>query len=774
MRIGAGIFRHTGFRHWSLLLAWAWVLGAGTASARQAEGHWETRAWGTSISPRTIAVGRDDSPWILDSFTSAARADGINLLHWDGRSWSRPFAVGGRTTGTYRLAAFGDDLFLGGSFNSVQGVAATNVALWSGTEWVPMAEGFRGANERVNAFAIWRGRLVAGGSFADSGTNRVSSLAAWNGSRWEPMASGVSGEFIDLLAHEDSLYAVVGSPAFGIFRLSDAGWERLASLPSGLLQGGRNLLAWHDGQLHALSPISNGSGPALGPVVRWEDGRWTSVVQPGEITGTMVGLFRFQGRLYLGGRLNWTRNGVTQSAAVAHLSAEGPSVSLGAEADLATAFGIGEGRAYVASTALDGALPGGAHRNTIWQFDGETWSPLNGGPARAFVANRVVPTPQGPVLGSEANTLAPQLNQAFLWDGIRLVQTTTPTNGRAGTAVPYFSGRWVFQLEDGVYATARLGTQPDAEVALRLSGRAWTPATLPIGFKATRLAGAGAGSRLWAGGLVGTELRISRWDGTAWNVEPGAEDFSVTNLTDLVEFRGRPLASGLFTERGSGRTVFALVREDGRWRPWDVFNGLPERLVVAQGQLLAAGRFTEAGGVPTSGLVSWDGQSWSDLSDGLQATRFTAVALGSDGVLAAGGSFVHAGSTNIAVRRNGRWEGLASGLGPEEAFPSDLAWDGQDLLVAGNFVWVQQEGVQTESRGFAIWRGGEARLEPSENADGERGFRFAGDLGGTPVLSASTNLVEWTPLRNVRASDPRRWIPLTNGVTEPARFLRLR
>src|SRR5262249_14488994 len=77
---------------------------------------------------------------------------------------------------------------------------------------------------------------------------------------------------------------------------------------------------------------------------------------------------------------------------------------------------------------------------------------------------------------------------------------------------------------------------------------------------------------------------------------------------------------------------------------------------LPHGDLLAAGEFTTAGGVPANRIARWNGSSWSAIGSGTDA-GIAALAVLPTGDLVAAGSFTTAGG--IAAGNIARWNGTA-------------------------------------------------------------------------------------------------------------------
>ena len=107
------------------------------------------------------------------------------------------------------MIAMGDDLVIGGYFNSINGVPCDNhVARWNGSTWSALGTGVYGA---VNVLKYTHGLLYAG--------TQVDSeyLREWNGSTWEEVGGGPNNDVWDITVLGDELF-ITGS-------FTEAGWN---------------------------------------------------------------------------------------------------------------------------------------------------------------------------------------------------------------------------------------------------------------------------------------------------------------------------------------------------------------------------------------------------------------------------------------------------------------------------------------------------------------------------------------------------------------------
>jgi hypothetical protein len=236
----------------------------------------------------------------------------------------------------------------------------------------------------------------------------------------------------------------------------------------------------------------------------------------------------------------------------------------------------------------------------------------------------------------------------------------------------------------------------------------------------------GGGPALYAGGSFSnagglTARRIAKWDGQAWS----------------------SLGAGL------NNTVFSLVVHDDGSGPG--------------AQLIAAGTFTQAGGQPANFIAKWNGQAWSTLGQGLNAS-VGALAVYDDGsgagpALIVGGGFTAAGG--VPANRVARWQGQtwsALGAGVND-YVNDLeVFDdgsgvGSALYVAGLFT---SAGGAPASR-IARWDG--LAWSPLGNGFNDRVLDLnVHDDGSGPALYAAGDFVKSGTLTLARVA---KW----NGQT---------
>ena len=147
-------------------------------------------------------------------FTSAGDQSANFIARWNGSTWQplgSGIGSGGGCTNVWAMAAFGDQLIVGGQFTTAGGIGANNIARWDGREWHAMDNGLGDYCgpffSAVIALRTYNGRLYAGGWF-DPGN-----IARWNGATWDDVGSMAwsspfgSPGVASLTVHDSSLVA---------------------------------------------------------------------------------------------------------------------------------------------------------------------------------------------------------------------------------------------------------------------------------------------------------------------------------------------------------------------------------------------------------------------------------------------------------------------------------------------------------------------------------------------------------------------------------------
>lgn len=234
---------------------------------------WDGSTWsalGGGLDARVHALGVFDDGggpalYAAGEFTTAGGAPALRVARWDGSTWS-PLGAGLGSPGSGLALLSWDDgsgpaLYVAGNFNTGWGGPGDGIARWDGTSWSSLGTGLAvGGGRSLKLFDDGSGeRLYVGGSFNSAdGVPDTGNIASWDGTTWASVGGGTSNTVFALEAHDDGtgpalfaggyFSAVAGwsVPASFVARWDGTTWSPLGS---GVDHG-----------VYALESIDDGSG----------------------------------------------------------------------------------------------------------------------------------------------------------------------------------------------------------------------------------------------------------------------------------------------------------------------------------------------------------------------------------------------------------------------------------------------------------------------------------------------------------------------------------
>lgn len=511
-------------------------------------------------------------------------------------------------------------LVVGGSFTVAGGVAARHIAVYdpAAHTWSSLGTGMNGS---VHALTVMpNGDLVAAGYFFEVSGLFTPNIARWDGSAWHPLGAGV-GDLVHAVAALPNGDLVAGgnfTTAGGVAVANIARWNGSVWSPLG---------AGFDLPVHALTVLTNGDLVAggeflfTGPQVAREIARWNGSA--------------------------WSSIGIGVDAAVYALVAT-PTGGL-----------VAGGRF---------TLAGGVAARSVARWEATGWSALGTGvgptsPIPIVEAVQVMPNGDVIVGGLFTEAGGQPVSRIALWNGVGW--------SGLGAGLPGFNSEYVKALTvlpNGELACGGNFLTVDGVVAhhlARWNGTTWAAANPGIDGLARVVVGLAGGDFLVGGkfGLLpdGSVGDVALWHNGTLSALGGPADGEVYAVLPLPD--GSVLAGGTFTTIG-GVAANGIARWDGLgWTPLGsgigvtTYSGVRCLLQLANGDVLAGGQFTVAGGVPCSNLARWTGANWSAVGAGVAGPGSEVIAMRSlpNGDVVLSGSFTSAGgvaATNIA-----RWNG---------------------------------------------------------------------------------------------------------------------
>jgi hypothetical protein len=600
------------------------------------------------------------------SFTTAGGVQANHIAQWDGETETWSALGSGMNDIVMGLAVYDGKLIAAGRFTTAGGVGANRIAQWDGSSWSALGTGMTGGdNIKVGALAVYNGKLIAAGYFTHAGGVAANCIAQWDGSSWSPLG-GDELEIWDifglmsLTVYNDKL--ILG----GSFRpyVGDR-WECVAqwdgnswsSLGSGLENGKAFDVTVYNGNLIATGwGVLAGGQTYTNYIAQWDGASWSA----------------------LGGALNERAGALTIYED--HLIVGGWFTTVGGIASPYWArWGFADNHFPTANAGDDKAI----HAGRWVVLDGsESWDD-NTAYEDLLYAWTLTVTPEG----STATLLGPDTaNPSLRTDlpgtyEVSLVVTdeceasSEPDTVTISASPPPPGAECEFEWKPGVGLAV--------ETANRVVGLTVYNGNLIVGGDFTE-----------AGGVLVNH--IAQWDGSSWSAL--GSGMGGPTVANLAIYDGNLIACGSFTTAG-GIQVNHIARWDGN--SWSALGSGMNHTVLAvavyDGDLIAGGYFTTAGGESANLIARWDEatSSWSELGGGMTGEEFGANANVANlavynGELIAGGRFTAAGgeSANLIARwdeETSSWSELGGGLVNVDWGVMSLAvYDGK-LIAGGGF-----------------------------------------------------------------------------------------
>jgi hypothetical protein len=222
------------------------------------------------------------------SFTTVGGIAANNVARWNGSAWSAfgsGIMFGAGFSDVQALAVLPNgDLFAGGYFNIAGGSFASFIARWNGSTWSALGSGTTG--EVIALVALPNGDVVAGGQFTTAGGGAASNIARWNGSTWSALGGGTSG-VVRALAVLPNGHVIAGgrfgsagtSFVYNIARWDGAAWWDLGNGVAQLNGAAQvfSLVALPNGNLVAGGIFTIAGSIAANNIAHWNGSSWSAL-----------------------------------------------------------------------------------------------------------------------------------------------------------------------------------------------------------------------------------------------------------------------------------------------------------------------------------------------------------------------------------------------------------------------------------------------------------------------------------------------------------------
>lgn len=679
--------------------------------------------------------------------------------------WDSRFALPGTDTGfIYAVAVHGEEIVIGGQFNTVGRTEAHNVARWTGTRWESLGQGTdNGVNGPVYAVGIVGGAVFVGGQFTQAGGVLTNNVAKFTAGGWSDLRAGVTAGFVGGGARVTAI-STVGYDVFvgGIF--SEAGgiavgniaqWNETEETWRGLGLGisSRNpddvpfvrAIAATEQCVFVGGKFDQAGGEATRNIAAWNrvQSRWSMLGSGANnwvtaLAATSDGVVAGGSFKKIGGKkakfiARWNGRTWRRLGRGLEGSINGIAPAVNGIAIVGTRFYVAGGIAKAGSAVVSGVA--------VW--DGQDWASVGDGLLGVLPDGNVVSRGAAAIGASE--------------DAIAVVGDFTHVGALPAFGVAEYdllAQSWNSVTEQGQYLGAKSGPIASDSMRvftcqgnvyqvgdqfrrglLKLDEASWAsdgPGSDEL-IRGAVYATAVSGNDVYVGGFLGgvgdiVTRNIVKWDGTRWSaLGSGVGGGANSQVTSIVVDGSDVYVAGIFTD-ADGVSVNNIAKWDGeRWSALGSGsdNGVAgegaivEALAVRNGDVFVGGRFEIAGGIPARNIARWNDDGWSPLSEagsnGVDGTVF-ALSESSSG-LWVGGDFAFAASH--AARALALWDGATWSSVPqpltytEETTPTvfAIAVEGTTVYVGGLFLHAgdlstsyiaQWDGERWESLGSGV------------------------------------------------------------------------
>lgn len=733
-----------------------------TASMGEQSFGWRSQFVGPGLDGEVMDMLVHDGALIVGGwFKAAGQQLASSIARWDGSNWSAfgSDAIGNAPefNGSVRaLEIHGGDVVAAGDFTQIGGQPFNRIARWDGTGWQPLGSGADNgvsgsisSRVSIETVTVHDGHLLVGGRFESAGAAAASNLARWNGTSWLPVTGGDGGEgvgkeagtgypMVHALASYNGELVVGGdfNQAGGLEASHLARWSNGSWLNIPRVSGGQGS-GW---PVFAMTPFGGGLAiggeiPSVNNVEVWDGSTLETLgylspmddYQPRVIENLTV----MDGDLYAVGSFRLPFSAGLGFISIARWtgtrwqpveSTDGDMPGSGGRALAVLGNRLIAGGAFLKS--------GDVRLNNLAAYDGQQWHTLEpagtGGILRGNVQASAIWNGDLVVGGSFRWVGSQVVNNLARWDGASWhgFPGDSGIGLRTGSGTPGVSALEVFEGDLIVAGQFESAGGLAVQNIARYGAQGWVEMDAPNQYE-----GAIRALTLWNDQLVAPLVTINQfgqeeathvaaYDGSAWSLlhDAGATGFKFGRVLHLESYGEEIHAGGRFSEIDGLPTLFLACYDGLVWRsvaadPAEGPDSEVRAMAVFDNELYVAANRFNGDGLGAVRIARWDGQDWKSLRNertrGWQVGEIDKLATVS-GRLYGIGNFVSdaQGQKSSVARYDGTdWAAvhgpLSHGTGLEATHIAQ--WDGRPLA-GGSF---QRAG------GLPAWGLATHSLEPS-------------------------------------------------------------
>lgn len=228
------------------------------------------------------------------------------IAKWNDTAWSSVGDVWGFITD---MTVYNNSLYVVGNFDSIDGVGATNIAVYDGNTWQAVADTLF-ENGVLNTVDVYQGKLYVGGTLWD---NMSSTACVFNfdGTSWTNIGaadfSDTTSTIYTMHVFQNDLYvggtfhASLGAPGESIARWNGSVWSSVGGGILDTLNFSASVLSMciHDNKLVVGGGFKKAGGILAHNIAFWDGSLWCGIGKPFPVY--VEALVSYDDTLYAGG-----------------------------------------------------------------------------------------------------------------------------------------------------------------------------------------------------------------------------------------------------------------------------------------------------------------------------------------------------------------------------------------------------------------------------------------------------------------------------------------
>ncbi len=207
--------------------------------------------------------------YVGGKFNAIGNVEASNIAYYENGHW---YPLDHGVDGTVSTIKVVDaDLYVGGYFNNASGTLVNHVAHWNGSEWLGLGSGIND-DLPVTSLEWFEDKLYATGPFLKAGGKNINGVAVWDGSQWTDSGLDNFLHAQGLLVCHDTLWA------WGSAYQSLAGHHHLASyLTNGQWTIPPITVGFQGPVLNSFLRFHNELYASAGnAIAKWKNGEWNT------------------------------------------------------------------------------------------------------------------------------------------------------------------------------------------------------------------------------------------------------------------------------------------------------------------------------------------------------------------------------------------------------------------------------------------------------------------------------------------------------------------